>query len=286
MPGMKAIQEFAESMPILYVVIKIVLILVGTRLAVALLMHILKRVEKSRLETDRIGYKLLKKVLRAAVYIIGGITAIRQVPALSTAVTAILAGSSILAVALGFAAQESCANLISGLFISLFRPFDVGDRVQIKSQDITGSIEDITLRHTVIRTLLGTRMIVPNSVMGSAVVENVNFVDGEPTRSFIDVEISYDSDIAKAKEIMERVITGHPLYVGQKPLNIYVWRFEASGVALRGIMAARNIDESYIACSEARQQIKEEFDRNGVTIPFTTVTISNLKELVRNKSDD
>ena len=283
---MQAIEQFAAEMPILFLVLKVILILVLTRLAVALLTSILKRVEKSRLETDSIGYKLLKKVLRAAVYVIGAITAVKQIPALSTAVTAILAGSSIVAVALGFAAQESCANLISGLFITLFRPFDVGDRVQIRSEEITGSIEDITLRHTVIRTLLGTRMIVPNSVMGSAVVENVNFVDGEPTRSFIDVEISYDSDIAKAKEIMARVITGHPLYVGPKPLSIYVWRFEASGIALRAIMAARNIDESYIACSDARQKIKEEFDANGVKIPFTTVTISNLNELVRNKSDD
>ena len=283
---MKAVQEFAANMPVIYTVLKIVVILVITRLAVAVLTRLLHRLEKSRLETNSIGFKLLKKVLRAAVYIVGGITAVKQIPALSTAVTAILAGSSILAVALGFAAQESCANLVSGLFITIFRPFDVRDRVQIKSQDITGSIEDITLRHTVIRTLLGTRMIVPNSVMGSAVVENVNFVEGEPTRSFIDVEISYGSDIGKAKEIMERVITGHPLYVGQKPLNIYVWKFEASGVALRGIMAARNIDDSYIACSDARQQIKEEFDKNGVTIPYTTITISNLDELVRNKPND
>ena len=283
---MKAIQEFAAEMPVLFTVVKIVLILVVTRLVVALVTHVLVRMEKSKLQTDSIGFKLLKKVLRAAIYIIGGVTAIKQVPALSTTVTAILAGSSIVAVALGFAAQESCANLISGLFITIFRPFDVGDRVQIKAQDITGNIEDITLRHTVIRTLLGTRMIVPNSVMGSAVVENVNFIEGEPTRSFIDVEISYSSDIAKAKEIMERVITSHPLYVGPKPLSIYVWKFEASGVALRAIMAARNIEDSYIACSDARQQIKEEFDRNGVTIPFTTITVSNLGELVRNKSDD
>ena len=69
-------------------------------------------------------------------------------------------------------------------------------------------------------------------------------------------------------------------------------------------MATRTVDENFIACSEVRQQLKETFDANGVTIPFTTVTISNLgelsvgqekqgkkeppdqKELVRNKSDD
>ncbi len=283
---MKAIQEFAANMPMLFTVLKIVFILVVTRLVAALLMLVLKKLEKSRFRTNSIGFKLLKNVLRIAVYVLGAVTAVKQVPSLSTAVTAILAGSGILAVAIGFAAQESFGNLVSGLILSIFRPFDVGDRVQIRSHDITGNIEDITLRHTVIRTILGTRLIVPNSVMSSAVVENTHFKEGEPTRNFLDVEVSYDSDIALAKRLMEEVVTSHPMYIGPKPLTIYVRSFEASGVALRAIVATRTVDESFIACSEMRQRIKEVFQANGVTIPFTTVTISNLEELVRNKSDD
>ena len=155
-----------------------------------------------------------------------------------------------------------------------------------------------------IRTILGTRLIVPNSVMGSAVVENTNFTSGEPTRNFVDVQVSYSSDLALAKRLMEEVVTSHPLYVGPKPQTVFVRQFDASGIALRAVMATRTVDENFIACSEVRQQLKETFDANGVTIPFTTVTISNLgelsvgqekqgrkeppdqKELVRNKSDD
>jgi small-conductance mechanosensitive channel len=287
---MKAIQQFAEDMPILYTAIKIILILVVTRVLVEVLKAILKKVEKAGLnklkKPNKIGYRLLKNVLVTALYILGGVTAVKQVPALSTAVTAILAGSGIIAVAVGFAAQESFGNLVSGVFLSIFRPFDVGDRVQIHSQDITGYIEDITLRHTVIRTILGTRMIVPNSVMGSAVVENTHFMSGEPVRNFVDVEVSYDSDLTVAKRIMEQVVTSHPMYTGPVPLTVFVRSFEASGIALRATMTTRTIDENFIACSEVRQRLKEEFEKNGVTIPFTTVTISNLQELVCNKSDD
>lgn len=280
---MKAVQQFAAEMPVLFAVIKIILVLIITRLLAILLKYILKKAEEARSKLTKrpnyIGYRLLNRVLIIALYIVGVIVAVRQVPALSTAVTAILAGSGILAVALGFAAQESVGNLVSGVFISIFRPFDVGDRIQIHAQDIAGYIEDITLRHTVIRTILGTRLIVPNSVMGSAVVENTNFMDGEPTRNFVDVQVSYGSDLALAKRLMEEVMTAHPLYVGPKPLTIYVRQFEASGIALRGTMATRTVDDSFIACSEVRQQLKEAFDANGVTIPFTTVTISNLGEL-------
>lgn len=305
---MKAMQEFAAETPVLYAVVKIVLVLVITKLLAMLLKLILKKVEGARAKLTKrpnyIGYKLLNNVLIIILYIVGAIVAVRQVPALSTAVTAILAGSGILAVALGFAAQESVGNLVSGVFLSIFRPFDVGDRIQIRAQDITGYIEDITLRHTVIRTILGTRLIVPNSVMSSAVVENTNFAEGEPTRNFVDVQVSYGSDLSLAKRLMEEVVTSHPLYVGPKPLTVFVRQFESSGIALRATMTTRTVDDNFLACSEVRQQLKEAFDANGVTIPFATVTISNLgelslgqekpekkeppdqKELVRNKSDD
>ncbi len=255
---MKALQEFAAEMPILYAALKIILVLVITRLLAMLMKFILKKVEKARQKITKrpnyIGYKLLNNVLIIALYILGVTVAVKQVPALSTAVTAILAGSGILAVALGFAAQE-----------------------------ITGYIEDITLRHTVIRTNLGTRLIVPNSLMGSAVVENTNFMDGEPTRNFVDVQVSYDSDIALARRLMEEVVTSHPLYTGPKPLRVFVRQFDSSGIALRATMTTATVDDNFIACSEVRQQLKETFDANGVTIPFTTVTISNLKELLEGR---
>ena len=308
MPRVKAVQEFAEKMPILYAAMKIILVLIVTRLLAMLLKLILKKAEKARTRITKrsnyIGYKLLNNVLIIALYIIGVIIAVKQVPALSTAVTALLAGSGILAVALSFAAQESVGNLVSGVFISIFRPFDVGDRVQIRAQDITGYIEDITLRHTVIRTILGTRLIVPNSLMGSAVIENTNFREGEPTRNFVDIQVSYDSDLALARRLMEEVVTSHPLYTGPKPLTVFVRQFDSSGIALRATMTTATVDDNFLACSEVRQQLKETFSANGVTIPFTTVTISNLKdilpreetparaqepeeeELVCNKSDD
>ena len=86
---MKVIQQFAEDMPILYTAIKIILILVVTRVLVEVLKAILKKVEKAGLnklkKPNKIGYRLLKNVLVTALYILGGVTAVKQVPALSTA---------------------------------------------------------------------------------------------------------------------------------------------------------------------------------------------------------
>jgi small-conductance mechanosensitive channel len=284
------VKELAENLPWLFIALKIVVILAATWLLAALLRLIMRKVKsRGRLlgkSTNQIGLKLLRNVLLTAVYALGIVTAVKQIPALSTAVTAVLAGSGILAVAVGFAAQESFGNLVSGVFLSIFKPFDVGDRVHLVTQDITGYIEDITLRHTVIRTILGTRLIIPNSVMGSAIVENTNFINGEPTRNFVDVDVSYGSDVDLAKKLMEEVVTSHPLYTGPKPLTVYVRALSASGVSLRATVATRTLDENFLACSDIRLQIKKAFDAHGIVIPFTTLTISNLGELVPNKSDD
>jgi len=70
-----------------------------------------------------------------------------------------LAGAGILAVAVGFASQAALSNIISGVFVVIFKPFRVGDRLKIN--ELTGVVEDITLRHTVIRDLENKRIIIP-----------------------------------------------------------------------------------------------------------------------------
>lgn len=274
-------KAFLENHPAFLTVFYILIILIATRLAVVLIKSIVKRLEKQNKwkNRDRISHKLLKNTLITIVYVIGILAAINQVPTLSNTVYTVLAGSGVLAVIIGLAAQESFGNLISGVILTLFRPFEVGDRVRLVSLDLNGNIEDITLRHTVVRTPTDTRVVVPNSVMSSAVVENTNYIQGAPKKNFIDVDISYDSDLDLALKTMADVITSHPLYIGEKPLTIYVRAFGPSGISLRGTMSTATVDENFLACSEARLQLKKAFDACGVVIPFTTLTLVQASEV-------
>lgn len=84
---------------------------------------------------------------------------------------------------------------------------------------------------------------------------------------------------------MAEVISSHPLYVGSKPLQIYVRAFNASGISLRGTMTTATLDDNYLACSEARIQLKQAFDRCGVVIPFTTVTLVSAEDAKAGKAE-
>ena len=102
------------------------------------------------------------------------------------------------------------SNIISGVFIVLFKPFRVNDRLLVKG--LSGTVEDITLRHTVIRDYENKRILIPNAVISDEVIVNSDFLEDKICK-WIDVRISYDSDIDKAKAIIREEVENHPLHL-------------------------------------------------------------------------
>ena len=224
---------------------------------------------------DTVHHKFIKNVLSIVIWLTGIIVAISWLPHFSDAITAVLAGSGIVVLTIGLAAQESLGNAFSGLFISMFKPFEVGDRVHLTRANITGFIEDICVRHTVIRTFMNSRIIIPNSVMNSELIENSNFCNPRAS-NFIDVFITYDSDVDTAREIMARVIGEHPNFVDNRspeqlqdnaPLvSVFVRSLGLYGIELRASMWTATIATNFAACSDARRGLIYEFERAGVKI--------------------
>jgi small-conductance mechanosensitive channel len=273
-------REILEAHPTLKTFLIVMGILFVTGVAAkalsVLLNKLLKKMaEKNAKAGSKVSHKMLVKFLIAVIYVLGIITAVNQIPRLAGTLTTILAGSGVLAVIIGFAAQESFGNLISGIFLTLFKPFEAGDRITLPEKDITGYVEDITLRHTVIRTLSYTRALIPNAIMGSAIVENVDYVDGSPAQVPIKVDVAYDTDLERAVAVMGEALSAHPLYAGSKPPRVIVTGFGSSGISLLGLLPIQDAAQFTTAASDARILVKKAFDQNGIVIPYQTITISN-----------
>ena len=227
-----------------------------------------------RFSKDTIYHKFIKNVLSIIIWMIGIFFTLNWLPQFSDAATALLAGSGLVVLTIGLAAQESLGNAFSGLFISMFKPFEVGDRVHLTNANITGFIEDITIRHTVIRNLLNSRIIIPNSLMNRELIENANFVNPRAS-NFIDVIITYDSDVDLASEIIAEVIGRHPHFVDNRtpeqkatsPLvPVFVRSLGLYGIELRASMWTPTIAMNFAACSDVRKGILREFNAAGVKI--------------------
>lgn len=187
----------------------------------------------------------------------------------------ILTSSALLVAVLGFAAQEVLADVISGLMLSWSKPFDVGEKITIGELGISGIIESMTIRHTIIRTYHNSRLLVPNALINKSVIENSNY-ESSYIGNYLEVPINYGDDIERAIEIMEEVISSNPnVKEAEKKVSVLVKDFEENGVVLKCTVYTKDVDSNFIACSDIRREIKKRFDAEGIRICCRRMRVTN-----------
>lgn len=242
----------------------------------------IRQIKKSTelMHTDPTNYQFLRHLVIVLIYVVGIGISIYAIPELRVLATSLLAGAGVLAVALGFASQHALSNIISGVFIVIFKPFRIHDRIKIG--DKVGIVEDITLRHTVIKDFENKRIIVPNSTISQETIINSDFIDDKICK-WIDIGISYDSDLKLAKSIIKDEILKHPLNIdfrtdiqkeeGDELVPVKVILLAESSVNLRGWAWSKDSADAFIMGCDLIESIKLRFDKEGIEIPFPHRTI-------------
>ena len=257
------------------IVATIIIAFVLDRFFVRLIKH-----STEEMRNDPTNYQFLRRAVVAIVYIVGISIAIYSMPNLRALASSLLAGAGILAVAVSFASQQALSNIISGIFIVIFKPFRVNDRLTVRT--LSGIVEDITLRHTVIRDFENKRIIIPNTVISDEIIVNADFNDGKICQ-WIDIGISYDSDLKKAKTIIHEEIVQHPLNIdprtpeqiesGVELAPVKVVALAESSINLRGWSWAVNSADAFKMKCDLLESIKLRFDAEGIEIPFPHRTL-------------
>ena len=273
--------------------VTVIVIIFGTILSQYLVKRAFKRFEKSRASSDiedPTNYRFLYYTLIALIYVTGISLAIWNIPSLRHVAQSLLASAGILAIVIGFASQQALGNIISGIFLVIFKPYRINDRITVKDT-LSGIVEDINLRHTIIRNFENQRIVIPNAIISNEVLVNSNYNDDKVCR-FVEVGISYSSDIDKAKEIIAEEITNHPNNIdvrtaeevesGVPRVTVKVLTLAESSVNLRGWAWAADPAGGFVMQCDVLESIKKRFDREGIVIPFPQRTISYLE----NKSDE
>ena len=214
-------------------------------------------VKKVQMEMDETMQLMIRRLVSATIYVIGLMFIILQIPQLHSLAAAILAGAGIAGLAIGYAAKDSLSNFTSSIFIAVFQPFRVGDSVDFRGE--YGQVEDLTLRHTVIKTTDNKRIIVPNSVMSMEPIINWSIRDPQITW-MVDFDLEKASDIDKAREIIVRVARGHPMVLKDKTLSVLLINSKYSELTLRleVTVPGRNVAKG-IGC-DIREAVKKEFE--------------------------
>ncbi len=160
---------------------------------------------------DRMAARFLSKVASVFVWLIIMMLYAHMIPALDRLSTALLASVSVASIVIGLAAQSTLANFVSGLSLIFYRPFRLGDRIQINAPTglETGVVEDVSLGYTILQTFDNRRVIISNSVISNTVMVNLTAVHPR-VMAIVPFSIGYDADIDKARTLALELAEAHP----------------------------------------------------------------------------
>ena len=246
---------------------------------------IINRLESSRLTTasvDKTALNFAKRLISVVIYGVGIGACLTHIPELKIVGHSLLTGAGILTLVGGLASQQVLGNIVSGFMIVFFRPFRIGDRITV-SGTYTGTVEDITLRETIVRDAENNRIIIPNSQISSDVVVNANHTDNK-TRKIIEVGVGYSTNLEQAMAIMQDEIAKHPLLIDQRTeeeirdnapvVTVRVTALGDSSITLRAWAWADSPANGFVLQCDSYVNVKRRFDEAGIEIPFPQRTIS------------
>lgn len=257
-----------------------VAIIAGAFLVSRILSGIVKRyISRSArvLKADPTNYSFLQHAVSMVIFLAAVFFVFRSIPQLRDIGTTFFAGAGILAAIIGFASQEAFSNIISGVFIVIYKPFSVGDSIKLLSNGQSGMVEDITLRHTVIKGTENRRIVVPNSVISREQILNSSIADTR-IQLYFELMITYKSDHLLAMQIMKEEALKHPLFLdvrsvadkaeSKEPVDIKLIALEQKGVKLRAfIWTANDVDATNLKF-DLLKKLKERFDEAQIKFAY------------------
>ncbi|MBI9059314.1 MAG: mechanosensitive ion channel family protein [Labilibaculum sp.] len=281
---LETLETLIKDLGMGYKLLFIVLAIAGGLILSKLIHFFMNRMLKKaadKLNVDPTNYNFLKNAVSFLIFILVIIVIFYSIPELKSVGVSLLASAGILAAIVGFASQQAFSNIVSGIFIVIFKPFRVGDFIKIGNLH-HGTVEDITLRHTIIKNPENRRVIIPNSVISSETILNSTIADPKVC-SFLEIGISYKSNIDKAIEIIQDKAITHPNFLDNRsddekeadshPILVRVISLGDSSILLRAYVWAADSGKGFVMKCDLLKSIKEQFDIDEIEIPFPHQTV-------------
>jgi len=264
-----------------------VVMIVVAWIACAITTRLIKRAEwvmgRLKRKMDETVVLYIIRIKNLLIILAAGLFFASLVPGLRALVGTMVAGAGITALVVGFAAKSTLANLISGISLAVYRPLRIGDRVDIEGEYCT--VEDITLRHTIVRTWEHKRLIIPNEKLDSMTITNYSIVNPR-ILCRVEMGVSYDTNIDLARRLIleEAQNCPHSEKDAEDPWVRVISHGDFS-IGLRLYIWTPDMDSAWQTRFWILENVKKRFDREGVEIPFPYRTLVYKKDLPPARND-
>ena len=273
-----ALDKFMKELPdhLLIFGVRVILCLlvfwVGGRIIRLLRKIVRKAMEKSKLDPGASSF--IDSFLKAVLYVILIFLILTSFGVNAASLAAILGSAG---VAVGLAIQGSLANFAGGVLILLLKPFVVGDYIEESAHGHAGVVTKIQVFYTYLRTLEGREVVIPNGQLSNNSL--VNFKGNHTAGCLIPVGVSYDTDLKMAREVLIGAIEENPYVLKEKGYSVNVKEFADSAIVFT-VFCHFRVESYYMAKTSLLIGIKEAFDQEGITIPFTQIDLQIKRDMV------
>ena len=185
----------------------------------------------------------------------------------TASVAAVIASAG---VAVGLALQGSLSNFAGGVLILILKPFVVGDYIIEDNHKNEGTVKEIQLFYTKLTTIDNKTIIIPNGMLTNNSLTNVT--EKNERRLDLKIDISYESDLRKAKQVIQRLVDAEERIMKDQDILIFVDELGASSVVL-GLRAWVKADDYWNVRWKLLEDIKLTMDKEGIDIPYQQLTV-------------
>ena len=218
----------------------------------------------------------LSAMLRYAIIAFTLIAALGRIGVQTASVIAVLGAAGL---AVGLALQGSLSNLAAGVLLVMFRPFRAGEYVDLGG--VAGTVLSVQIFSTTMRTVDGKIVVIPN---GKIIAGNIINFSREPARrnEFI-IGVSYDADIDKVKQILTRILESDNRILKDRDITVRLNELAPSSVnfVVRAWSLSGDLQNVYW---DVLEQIKREFDANGISFPYPQLDVNMKPVNTQNES--
>lgn len=241
----------------------IIIIVVGFKITSGLLKLINKGIAFNKLEKSVKTF--ITSFLNILFKILVLITGLNYLGVPMTSIITIVGSASI---AIGLALQGGLTNMVGGLLILIFKPYKVGDFIEVDS--VSGSVESITIFYTILKTITNERIVMPNGNLANTDIKNYS---SYPKRRLdLEFSVSYDSDVDKVKDVLNKVINEEELVLKDEDIFVRMTKHDDSALIYTIRVWCKNEDYWPLKFNML-ENVKRAFDKNNITIPFPQVDV-------------
>jgi small conductance mechanosensitive channel len=260
-------------------IVELLIYAVIAAVATTIILLVYGKFVKNKLKSkNNLTIRFTQNIIRVAIILVAAIWVLVSSTATTSIGKVLFQGTAIIGAVVGLAAQPVLGDFFSGIAITLNKPFEIGDWIELEN-GTAGVVADITPRHVVLRSLGTVEIIVPNSKINALMIKDTSFKKLRSTK--MEFNVAYGTDVDKASELIKNAVTASELTVPAKDEDygpVFFEAFADSSLVLTMVVYYKQSTSGLEVKTDVNKRVNDAFNKEGIEIPFNYVNVVMKKD--------